>query len=152
MRSNHNTRNDGCHKDISQGQNVRITHTKISTAQENFILGSPFVSFSLKNILHQQNMLLAQSCFWYCYQEIRISQLNISSKQGNSKTKLSINSRAETNSGGMREGQRRHISINYRNPPPQGLILVNQDVLVPLSTNKLLHSTHSNSLRAIGDI
>jgi len=37
MRSNHNTRNDGCHKDISQGQNGSITHT--STAQENFILG-----------------------------------------------------------------------------------------------------------------
>jgi len=35
MRSNHNTRNDGCHKDISQGQNGSITHT--STAQENFM-------------------------------------------------------------------------------------------------------------------
>ena len=43
-------------------------------------------------------------CFQYCYQEIKISQLNISSKSGNSKTKLSINSRAETNCGGWGGG------------------------------------------------
>jgi len=56
-------------------------------------------------------------CFQYCYQEIKISQLNISSRSGNSKTKLSINSRAETNSGGVREGQGEAYLYQLQQPP-----------------------------------
>jgi len=122
MRSNHNTRN-GCHKDISQGQNGSITHT--STAQENFILGSPFVSCSLKNYpAPMAYVACLVLCFQYCYQEIKISQLNISSKSGNSKPKLSISSRAETNSGGE-GGTGEAYLYQLQQPPSQGLILVN---------------------------
>jgi len=35
---------------------------------------------------------------------------------------------------------------------PKELSCQLEGVLLPLSTNKLLHSTHSNSLRTIGDI
>jgi hypothetical protein len=46
----------GCHKDISQDTNESITQKKKKKFLQHkkiIILASPFVSFSLKNILHQ---------------------------------------------------------------------------------------------------